>query len=395
MSIARAVRTLSVISSSACVLLGCGGADTDPLARSTVWGDPASARSEAVPDFEKKKILGVAVGPINAGANLNYIEKFFDWAESVLPQYLPSHSTTLVEGSWYYRSYFSTGVLFGVNAGSVYVLGGPFGSAPIRVGLVSDFIGPANTAPVARAGSGQSVTTGSFVTLDGTGSTDSNGDRLTYSWQFISRPAGSGALLSGSNTARPSFSADVSGTYVVQLVVNDGTAASAASTVTVTASAGSLACGNASGSGTDGLQLYTPDNNFTYKLSSTAASGQDVVTLTWGAKYSAPSSAYTGTLKASLWAVKTPYSGGLISGTVLGEFIPSFTGSGAYSQSQLVGGGYSTNTISSSTSNINPAAGQYCLVLTLLQYMPGQCTPSQNGFCVVDWLQFSSAVTFR
>ena len=395
MAIAQLLRVFSVSSLTTFALLGCGGSDPLPDAQATVWGDPAAARSATLPELEKRKILGVAVGAANAGANLTYIERFFDWAESVIPQYLPGHSTTLVEGPWYYRSYFSTGIMFGVNAGSVYVVGGTFGSVPIRVGQISDFIGPMNSAPVANAGSSQSVSTGSFVTLDGSRSSDSNGDRLTYSWQFTSRPAGSSAFLSGSNTARPSFIADVSGAYVVRLVVNDGTAASTPSTVTVTASTASLFCGNTYGSGTDGLQLYTPDNNFTYNLSSTAASSLDLVTLTWGARYTAPSTSYTGSLKASLWAVRAPYTGGLISGTVLGEFIPTFTGSGAYSQNQLIGGGYSTNTISSSTSNYNPAAGQYCLVLTLLQYMPGQCTPSQNGYCVVDWLQFSTPVTFR
>jgi formylglycine-generating enzyme required for sulfatase activity len=94
---------------------------------------------------------------------------------------------------------------------------------------------PTNTAPTANAGPDQSVATGSLVTLDGSGSTDANGDTLTYSWVFISTPSGSSATLSFSNIVNPSFSADIDGSYILSLFVNDGNVNSAADTVTVTA----------------------------------------------------------------------------------------------------------------------------------------------------------------
>jgi hypothetical protein len=81
-----------------------------------------------------------------------------------------------------------------------------------------------NAPPVANAGTTQNVATGSTVTLSGAGSTDANGDTLSYAWSFVSRPAGSGATISGGTTATPSFVADVAGAYVVGLVVNDGQA---------------------------------------------------------------------------------------------------------------------------------------------------------------------------
>jgi len=90
-------------------------------------------------------------------------------------------------------------------------------------------------APVANAGVAQNVTTGTLVTLDGSASSDANADPLTYSWTLTSRPAGSAAVLSGTNSAAPTFTADVAGTYVASLVVNDGKISSTASTVAIAA----------------------------------------------------------------------------------------------------------------------------------------------------------------
>lgn len=91
-----------------------------------------------------------------------------------------------------------------------------------------------NSAPVANAGAAKNVAPGAVVTLDGSASTDANGDALTYTWTLISRPAGSAATLTGADTARPTFTADVEGTYELTLTVNDGKVSSTATTVTVT-----------------------------------------------------------------------------------------------------------------------------------------------------------------
>jgi uncharacterized protein DUF1566/K319-like protein len=99
----------------------------------------------------------------------------------------------------------------------------------------------ANAAPVALAGADQNVVTGSLVTLDGAGSGDANGDPLTYRWTFTSRPAGSTATLSSATAAAPTFTADRDGSYVVSLVVNDGTVDSAADEVVITATTANAA----------------------------------------------------------------------------------------------------------------------------------------------------------
>ncbi|WP_146186267.1 PKD domain-containing protein [Limnohabitans sp. WS1] len=93
-----------------------------------------------------------------------------------------------------------------------------------------------NAAPVANAGVAQNITAGNLVTLNGSNSSDANGDALTYSWSLTSKPAGSTAILSSGTSAMPTFTADVAGAYVASLVVNDGKVSSTVSTVSVNAS---------------------------------------------------------------------------------------------------------------------------------------------------------------
>jgi len=95
-----------------------------------------------------------------------------------------------------------------------------------------------NVAPVANAGPNQTVTTGTTVTLDGSKSSDADGNPLTYRWTFVSIPTGSGATLTGPTTVKPAFLADKTGQYVVQLIVNDGAVNSAPAMVTVTTTPG-------------------------------------------------------------------------------------------------------------------------------------------------------------
>jgi len=86
-----------------------------------------------------------------------------------------------------------------------------------------------NQPPVADAGDDQTVIAGQMVALDGTRSSDPDGDELTFAWTLASAP------LSGADTASPMFCAADAGAYTAELVVNDGMAGSDPDEVTVTA----------------------------------------------------------------------------------------------------------------------------------------------------------------
>ena len=69
-----------------------------------------------------------------------------------------------------------------------------------KMGLVST---PPNTKPIARAGPDQSAPVGAIVVLDGSGSSDAEGDPLTYAWSWVARPPGSAAVLSSATAVKP------------------------------------------------------------------------------------------------------------------------------------------------------------------------------------------------
>jgi hypothetical protein len=80
----------------------------------------------------------------------------------------------------------------------------------------------------------QTAHTGDPVSLDG-GSTGVDGNALTYQQSFLTRPPGSTAVIADPTAVLITFVLDTPGTYVIQLIVNDGAVDSEPGTIIVIA----------------------------------------------------------------------------------------------------------------------------------------------------------------
>jgi K319-like protein/VCBS repeat protein len=127
--------------------------------------------------------------------------------------------------------------------------------------------GPTNRAPFAQAGNDLTVKRNASVTLDGSGSSDPDGDALAYRW---TQTAGTPVTLSSNTAGRPSFTAPgQSGTLSFSLVASDGKTESPADSVTVTVqnkaptaiSQGSMSAGPGSMATLDATGSFDPDGD--------------------------------------------------------------------------------------------------------------------------------------
>ncbi|MBU49533.1 MAG: hypothetical protein CL920_12630 [Deltaproteobacteria bacterium] len=80
----------------------------------------------------------------------------------------------------------------------------------------------ANKAPKADAGQSRRIELGTKVDLDGSASSDEDGDKLDFKWEIITKPKDSSASLSNNAEAKTDITPDKLGTYGFQLTVNDG-----------------------------------------------------------------------------------------------------------------------------------------------------------------------------
>ena len=102
--------------------------------------------------------------------------------------------------------------------------------------------------PTAVAGEDVVATVGDLVSLDGSASSDPDGDPLAWSWTVTSAPAGSSVTtdtLTGRLTSAASFTPDERGRYTLALTVADGAATSPADTLVVFVSGEILVPGDA------------------------------------------------------------------------------------------------------------------------------------------------------
>lgn len=138
-----------------------------------------------------------------------------------------------------------------------------------------DVVVIANAAPVANAGADQTVDEGTVgVTLDGSGSTDSDGTVEAYTW---SQTAGTAVTLDETNPAMPTFTApalvaDETLTFELTVTDDDGSVSSADS-VDVLVVANVPPTANAGADATaDALQLVTLDGSLSGDVDGTIAS---------------------------------------------------------------------------------------------------------------------------
>ena len=95
-----------------------------------------------------------------------------------------------------------------------------------------------NRDPISEDRNNNAVTVTSPYDLDGSRSSDPDGDALTYAWTIADKPSGSSAAtITGNNQDKAVFTPDVVGDYVIRLTVSDPGGNTNAAEVTLVANA--------------------------------------------------------------------------------------------------------------------------------------------------------------
>lgn len=155
---------------------------------------------------------------------------------------------------------------------------------------------PANSAPTANAGPNRTSYVNRLVTLDGTASSDPEGEPLTYAWtEDVANPQT--GILRGQSAQVPGFTPTVAGTYVFQLTVSDGRASSAQASVTVTVNSGTAPTQTLSVNAAAGDSGYVVSNNPTGRtFNNDLFTGKNGAEYRGAAQFALPATPYDTTL---------------------------------------------------------------------------------------------------
>lgn len=173
-------RTLLAVAVAA-MLTACGGG-SDTMEAATPAGTASALRAQA------QALRSAGVTPEEAARQL------MNAAESApaYRQYFPSQQPTQSLPPFAFRFYPETGVYLGVvvtagmgyEVGSVYVMGGPFGTAPVSQGVVTNYITPVAPTPTAPPPAGASNGCFDLALLD------TQGTRVTVSYLYSGAMSG-------------------------------------------------------------------------------------------------------------------------------------------------------------------------------------------------------------
>jgi parallel beta-helix repeat protein len=105
-------------------------------------------------------------------------------------------------------------------------------SVTVKVNPITAVPPPVNKAPVANAGNAVTITLPvSTITLDGTSSSDADGNITAYTWKKLSGPTN--GVITSSSSSKTTVTGLIAGTYVFQLSVTDNNSATTVASVTI------------------------------------------------------------------------------------------------------------------------------------------------------------------
>jgi hypothetical protein len=164
---------------------------------------------------------------LNAGLELQVnIKENFNWYLSA------DMNNSLLQGNDDSFQYL-TGVRLGSWAKDRYKASGditPVNIPDITYEILQRTVRVGNTAPTANAGNSRTNVPAGTVTLDGSGSTDPEGDALTYKWTQTGGPP---VEVSGADSAMASFTGTAGESYTFQLTVRDNFGAQSTDSVSI------------------------------------------------------------------------------------------------------------------------------------------------------------------